>query len=127
MISSRTVRSPVPYSALAWLVGEGWAKRMILCGERITADTALGIGLIEQVVDIGQARGHALLLASRVARQSPVAVRTIKPLIDSMRSRGPVTQASAEREAFVDLFEAEDTLEGVNAFLQKRDPRWRNC
>jgi len=112
---------------LSWLVGEGWAKRMILCGERITADTALGIGLIEQVVDIGQARGHALLLASRVARQSPVAVRTIKPLIDSMRSRGPVTQASAEREAFVDLFEAEDTLEGVNAFLQKRDPRWRNC
>jgi len=37
--------------ALAWLVGEGWAKRMILCGERITADTALRIGLVEQVVE----------------------------------------------------------------------------
>mgnify|MGYP002718120634 CR=1 FL=1 len=34
--------------------------------------------------------------------------------------------AAAEREAFVELFEAEDTLEGVNAFLEKRDPRWRN-
>ena len=65
--------------ALAWLVGEGWAKRMILCGERITADTALRIGLVEQVVEQGQSRGHALLLASRVARQSPVAVRAIKP------------------------------------------------
>lgn len=112
--------------ALAWLVGEGWAKRMILCGERLTADTALRIGLIEQVVEPGQARGHASLMASRVARQSPVAVRAIKPLIDSMKTRGPAALAADEREAFVDLFEAEDTREGVNAFLEKREPRWRN-
>lgn len=112
--------------ALAWLVGEGWAKRMILCGERVTADTALRIGLVEQVVEPGEARGHALLLASRVARQSPVAVRTLKPLIDSMRNLGPGSIAAAEREAFVDLFEADDTREGINAFLEKRDPRWRN-
>lgn len=112
--------------ALAWLVGEGWAKRIILCGERVTADTAQRIGLVEQVVESGEARGHALLLASRVARQSPVAVRAIKPLIDSMHSRGPAHFAAAEREAFVDLFDADDTLEGVNAFMEKRDPRWRN-
>jgi len=99
---------------------------MILCGERITADTALRIGLVEQVVEQGQSRGHALLLASRVARQSPVAVRAIKPLINGARQRIPDTFAAAEREAFVELFEAEDTLEGVNAFLEKRDPRWRN-
>ncbi|MBF6622988.1 MAG: enoyl-CoA hydratase [Pseudomonas stutzeri] len=112
--------------ALAWLVGEGWAKRMILCGERINAETALRIGLIEQIVEAGESRGHALLLASRVARQSPVAVRTIKPLIDSVRSRGPNTFAATEREAFLGLFEAQDTLEGVNAFLEKREPRWTN-
>ncbi|WP_313479153.1 enoyl-CoA hydratase-related protein, partial [Stutzerimonas kunmingensis] len=62
----------------------------------------------------------------RVARQSPVAVRAIKPLIDAARKRVPNTLAAAEREAFVELFEADDTLEGVNAFLEKRDPRWRN-
>ena len=84
--------------ALAWLVGEGWAKRMILCGERITADTALRIGLVEQVVEQGQSRGHALLLASRVARQSPVAVRAIKPLINGARQRIPDTFAAAERK-----------------------------
>lgn len=112
--------------ALAWLAGEGWAKRMILCGERITAETALRIGLIEQIVEPGEARGHALLLASRVARQSPVAIRAIKPLIDSMRDRGPSTLAAAEREAFVSLFDAEDTLEGIHAFLEKREPHWRS-
>lgn len=36
---------------LPWLVGEGWAKRMILCGERIKADKALQIGLVEEVVE----------------------------------------------------------------------------
>ncbi|WP_028240514.1 enoyl-CoA hydratase [Stutzerimonas azotifigens] len=112
--------------ALAWLVGEGWAKRMILCGERLNAETALRIGLVEQVVESGESRGHALLLATRVARQSPVAVREIKPLIDCVRSRGPATLGAAEREAFVELFEYEDTREGVNAFLEKREPVWHN-
>ncbi|MEK1905880.1 MAG: enoyl-CoA hydratase-related protein, partial [Pseudomonas sp.] len=84
------------------------------------------IGLVEQVVDSGEARGHALLLASKVARQSPVAVRTIKPLIQGARERGPNTWLPEERERFVDLFDADDTREGVNAFLEKRDPQWRN-
>lgn len=112
--------------ALAWLVGEGWAKRMILCGERITAETALRIGLVEQLAESGESRGHALLLAARIARQSPVAIRAIKPLINGARQRLPDTFAAAEREAFVELFEAEDTLEGINAYLEEREPRWRN-
>ncbi|WP_434457962.1 enoyl-CoA hydratase [Stutzerimonas urumqiensis] len=112
--------------ALTWLVGEGWAKRMMLCGERLNAETALRIGLIEQIVEPGEARGHALLLASRVAQQSPVAVRKIKPLIDGVRARGPNTFAAAEREAFLELFEYDDTREGIAAFLAKRDPVWRN-
>lgn len=112
--------------ALAWLVGEGWAKRMILCGERLDAAAALRIGLVEQVVDSGEARDHALLLAARVARQSPVAVRTIKPLLQGARERAPNSWLSDERERFVDLLEADDTREGIQAFLEKRDPQWRN-
>lgn len=108
--------------ALPWLVGEGWAKRMILCNERVDAETALRIGLVEQVVDSGEARGAALLLAAKVARQSPVAIRTIKPLIQGARERAPNTWLPEERERFVDLFDAQDTREGVNAFLEKRDP-----
>ncbi|UVE18763.1 enoyl-CoA hydratase [Pseudomonas sp. LS44] len=112
--------------ALPWLIGEGWAKRMILCGERIDAETALRIGLIEQLVDSGEARGHALLLAAKVARQSPVAVRAIKPLLQGAREREPNSWLAEERERFVDLFDAADTREGVNAFLEKRDAQWLN-
>ena len=45
---------------LAWLVGEGWAKRMILTGERVDAQTALRIGLVEEVVETGAARDAAI-------------------------------------------------------------------
>src|SRR5512139_619497 len=51
---------------LPWLVGEGWAKRMILCGERVDAETARRIGLVEEVVESGESRGQALLLAAKV-------------------------------------------------------------
>ncbi|MBW6186319.1 enoyl-CoA hydratase, partial [Pseudomonas aeruginosa] len=113
--------------ALPWLLREGWAKRMFLWNKRMDAETALRIGLVEQVVDSGEARGAALLLAAKVARQSPVAIRTIKPLIQGARERAPNTWLPEERERFVDLFDAQDTREGVNAFLEKRDPKWRNC
>ncbi|MBD7976262.1 enoyl-CoA hydratase [Serpens gallinarum] len=112
--------------ALAWLVGEGWAKRMILCGERVDAQTALRIGLVEQVVENGEACSTALRLAAKVARQSPVAVRAIKPLIQGARERAPNCWLSEERERFIDLFDADDTREGVNAFLEKREPQWHN-
>ena len=45
---------------LPLLVGEGWAKRMILCGERVDAETALSIGLVEEIVGKGQALDKAL-------------------------------------------------------------------
>lgn len=63
---------------LQLLVGEGWTKRMILCGERIKADKALQIGLVEEVVEQGQSLETALKLAAKVANQSPVAVAACK-------------------------------------------------
>jgi enoyl-CoA hydratase/carnithine racemase len=112
---------------LPWLVGEGWAKRMILTNERVNADTALRIGLVEQVVARGQARQAALDLAKRVADLSPAAVTYSKSLIHQARQGTPRAAALAmERERFVDLFDGEDQREGVIAFLEKRKPHWGN-
>ena len=111
---------------LAWLVGEGWAKRLILCGERVTAQQALQIGLVEEVVPKGTAREAALALAEKVARQSPVSVTACKQLIQRGRNQPMFQALPAEREAFVDLFDSQDQAEGVQAFLQKRPPQWHN-
>jgi enoyl-CoA hydratase/carnithine racemase len=113
---------------LPWLVGEGWAKRMILTNERIDAETALRIGLVEQVVPRGQALPTALQLAQRVSTLSPRAVTFSKNLIHQARQGTPRSAALAlERERFIDLFDGEDQQEGVQAFLDKRKPIWKNA
>ncbi|MBK80178.1 MAG: enoyl-CoA hydratase [Gammaproteobacteria bacterium] len=111
---------------LAWAVGEAWAKRMILCGERVDAATAERIGLVEEVVEQGQAREAALALAAKVGKQSPPAVAACKSLIQAARGGGIRSAYAAEREAFVGLFDTADQREGVNAFLEKRQAEWVN-
>jgi len=111
---------------LPWLVGEGWAKRMILTNERVDAPTALRIGLVEQVVAKGAALKTALEVAARVAALSPEAVTSSKALIHQARLGTPRSAALAlERERFVDLFDGPDQREGTSAFLEKRKPVWR--
>jgi enoyl-CoA hydratase/carnithine racemase len=113
---------------LPWLVGEGWAKRMMLTNERVDAATALRIGLVEELVPRGGSREAALKLAQRVATLSPRSVTFSKQLIHLSRQGTPRDAALAvERERFMDLFDGEDQREGVNAFLQKRKPVWKNA
>ena len=111
---------------LSWLVGEGWAKRMILCGERINAVTAERIGLVEEVVGKGEALGKALALAEQVGQQSPTSVAFCKRLVHTGRNTVIAAGLEGERDMFVDLFSTEDQREGVNAFLEKRKPEWKN-
>jgi len=111
---------------LAWLVGEGWAKRMILCGERINAATAERIGLVEEVVGKGQALERALALAEQVGEQSPTSVAFCKRLVHTGRDTVIASGLEGERDLFVKLFSTADQREGVNAFLEKRKPQWTN-
>lgn len=112
---------------LPWLVGEGWAKRMILCGERVDAARALAIGLVEEVVPRGRSLPAALALTARIALQSPGSVAACKALIQEARRCPPRHALAAERERFLDLFGTPDQAEGVRAFLERRQPRWRDA
>ncbi len=112
---------------LPWLVGEGWAKRIILTGEQITAQTALQIGLVQEVVETGKGLEAATAMATRVASLSPKAVEYCKSLIHNSRNGIPRGAGLAlERERFLDLWKFEDTREGVTAFVEKRKPVWKN-
>lgn len=112
---------------LPWLVGEGWAKRMILTNERVDAATALRIGLVQEVVPKGASLAAAKTMAERVATLSPRAVEYCKSLIHNARDGIPRRAGLAlERERFVDLFDHSDQAEGVRAFLEKRKPEWKN-
>lgn len=112
---------------LAWTVGESRAKRMVLLGERVDAETALRIGLVDELVPKGQVLPRALAMAEQVRKQSPTSVAACKRLIHGARTLAPQQQLAAEREAFVALFDSADQREGVAAFLAKRAPIWRNA
>ncbi len=99
---------------------------MNLCGERLDAQTSERIGLVEEVVDTGQALGRALALAQTVGKQSPPAVAACKNLIQQARSGNIQAAYTTEREAFVKLFDSQDQKEGVAAFFEKRAPEWIN-
>ncbi len=111
---------------LTALVGEGWAKRMILCGEQVSAIQAKELGLAEELVAKGQALNKAMELAESVANQSPSSVAACKILIQNMRSAPRKYGLIKERELFLQLFDTEDQTEGVRAFLEKRQPNWKN-
>lgn len=111
---------------LTALVGEGWAKRMILCGEQLDAKRAEKIGLVEQVVESGNALNCAIELAEQVSNQSPSSVAACKTLIQITRHQTREHGLVKERELFMSLFDTDDQQEGVNAFLAKRSPNWKN-
>ncbi len=111
---------------LPWLVGESWAKRMILLGERVKAEQAQRIGLVDEVVPTGQALEKALEMAARVEKQSPTSVRYCKQLIMAARRQPMESAMATERELFVKLWDTADQKEGVAAFVEKRAPHWKN-
>ena len=111
---------------LAQLVGEGWAKRIMLCGERVSAEKAMTLGLVEEVVASGTSLAAAIDLAKRASDQSPTSIAACKRLIHSARDITIGAGLVAERDEFVALFKTEDQKEGVNAFLERRAPEWKN-
>lgn len=110
---------------LTELVGPGWAKRMILCGEKVSATLAYEMGLVEEVVKRGHVWEIAHQMAELVARQSPTALRACKRLINQGRSGTRDAALPLERALFLELFDDANQREGVTAFLEKRSPHWQ--
>ena len=107
------------------LVGEGWAKRIILGGEQIKADLALTIGLIEEMSAPGKSLKTAFELVEKANMQSPTSVSACKKLIHEARTSKE--SYNNEKDPFIKLFDTKDQGEGVAAFLEKREPNWRNA
>jgi enoyl-CoA hydratase/carnithine racemase len=102
------------------LIGHSRAAWLIMSGERVDAETAQRWGLVDFVFDDLDAGIEQV--AGKLARQSPSALREIKALLRATRVE---RSDDAESEAFARRLASEDGKEGVAAFLEKREPRWR--
>jgi enoyl-CoA hydratase/carnithine racemase len=111
-------------SRLVKLVGFGRAKELVLTGEIIAADEALRVGLVNRVVDDAELASEARALASRLAAKAPQALGLAKRVIQSCVSADLHTARTLESFGQSILIKTADHPEGVQAFREKRRPRF---
>ncbi len=110
---------------LARLIGIGKAKDMILNGKILGAREAEAAGLVTNVVAGGELLKKAEEMALALSQKSPVALRLAKMLIN--KNHDIAKGLEKETTSFSECFDTEDRLEGMNAFLEKRPPRFRGA
>ncbi len=106
------------------LLGPGRAKELILTGEPVDGTRAGEIGLVERVVTPGRAETEALELATIIAERGPMAVREAKAAIDEGLDLPLDAGLARELDGSQRVFASDDLIEGTEAFLGKRRPRF---
>jgi len=107
------------------LVGEGQAMRLILSGELIDATEAADIGLVDEVLSEDSFDERVDELAGAMADKSPVALEFAKDAVQASSQMDLDDGIAYEAALFAQLFATDDKDEGIDAFLEGRDPKWR--
>lgn len=109
---------------LARLTGLVKARELILTGDMITAQEALRIGLVNKVVPDGELVKQAKGLAKKIVSKSAVAVRLADRALTEGFSLSLDAGLQLEAECFGEAAESQDKKEGIQAFLEKRQPKF---
>ena len=102
----------------------GVAMEMALTSDPITSDEAHELGLVCRLADPGQAVEVALELASRIARNAPLAVAASKQILRGTRGLSEEDAWKVQGPHTAKVFTSEDAKEGPRAFAEKREPSW---
>jgi enoyl-CoA hydratase len=107
------------------IVGRGWGMEMLLMGEPIDAERALSIGLVTRIVAAAELLPEARRLAEHLARFAPFVPRTMKAMVHFGMEASLAGALMLEKYAQGALVQTEDKVEGISAFLDKRDPNFK--
>ncbi len=117
---------PVAAILLPRLIPEKKALEMILTGEPITGEEALRLGLVNRAVPDAALEERAQEFSGQLLAQSP-AILTLARKTARLESRQAFEAALRETERIYleELIHTEDATEGIQAFLEKRPPKWK--
>lgn len=103
------------------LVGPGFARRMMFTGDSVNAQTALRVGLADELAPGGQCLEQALSMAHTIARRAPIAVAQIKKSVAFSMGHSLRDGLAFENQGISILCGTRDKQEGACAFTEKRD------
>jgi enoyl-CoA hydratase len=106
------------------LIGEKRAKELIFTGRMMSAEEALGLGIVNQVAPLDGLRDAAEQLVRDLLRNSPVMLRMAKIAVNKSMETPLSVGMSYERDLFALCFGTDDQKEGAKAFLEKRKPTY---
>ncbi len=112
---------------LARLVGLGMAKELVYSGDQIKADEALRIGLVNKVFEsVADLKAGASALAVKLATKPGVAMKLAKQSLNNTWENPLQNNLKFEVDVFCKTFDTEDKVEGVDAFLNKRESTFKH-
>src|SRR5438270_1017053 len=114
-----------PAVALTRNVTTKRAMEMLLTGEMIDATTALEIGLVNRVVPSASLTQTVNEVANAIAAKSPVAIKLGKKAVREQAGMSLADAYACASRAIVENMLAADAEEGISAFFEKREPKWR--
>jgi enoyl-CoA hydratase/carnithine racemase len=111
--------------ALMQAVPRGTVARMAMLGEPLGAERMYALGAVTELVAEGEAVAAACDLGSRLARGPEVAISEIKTLLNQAESATFEDQLTNERDAMAEALGGDEAQIGINAFLNKKSPVFR--
>jgi enoyl-CoA hydratase/carnithine racemase len=118
-----------PDGGATWSLGRALPRalvqQMVWLGEPVTAQQLAAWGLVGWVTDQGQALPEALRIAQRLAEMAPNALASGKELVQQASDRTLTQQLAAERDHLITNLFHPNAAEGLQAFLDKRAPKFR--
>jgi enoyl-CoA hydratase len=136
LVVARDARLRFPESTLGTSVGGGVsytlprsvgmarARELLLLGRFFTPAEALGMGLVNRVVPAEKVLGEAMSLARELADRAPLSIRGLKDLLARALQEDSAALLAREGEVLLACMETADWREGIQAFHEKRKPRF---
>lgn len=107
------------------LVGLAKAKELLLTGDMIKAEEALKYGLVNRVVPAEELMNEAKKLAQKILSKGPVSIRMVKECVNRGMQTDIDTACAFETDAFGLCFASGEQKEGMGAFLEKREAKFK--
>ena len=101
------------------------AMEFLLVGEELSVERAYQIGFVNKIAPKGQHVALAQEMAAKIAANAPLVVQSLKKLARDVMPKGPLETVAEVRRLLDAVRESDDLKEGVNAFKEKRKPRFK--